>query len=320
LEQKFVRGEHILPRRQFLFGASMAALSCSNSVLASAQASRYVVAETSAGKVRGLEQRGIKVFKGIPYGASTGGANRFMPPAEPERWSGVRDALAYGHSAPQRDPAPRTAPAATASSRASGPSIFMALATANEQRTGEGEDCLVMNVWTPALRDGRKRPVLLWLHGGGFRGGSGSSPSNDGINLARRGDVVVLTINHRLNVMGLANLSEFHPDFKASGVAGMLDIVQALKWVRENIAKFGGDPDTVMIFGQSGGGRKCETLLAMPSAKGLFHRAALESGIAGGQRRGRAQCGAAASEAWHREERRACHPEDSTGADHGGPF
>jgi para-nitrobenzyl esterase len=121
---------------------------------------------------------------------------------------------------------------------------------------------------------------MLWLHGGGFGSGSGSSPSNDGTNLALRGDVVVVTINHRLNVLGFANFSEFSPDFAASGDVGMLDIVHALKWVRANIAQFGGDPNTVMIFGQSGGGRKCETLLAMPSAKGLFHRATIESGVA----------------------------------------
>jgi para-nitrobenzyl esterase len=128
--------------------------------------------------------------------------------------------------------------------------------------------------------NGRKRPVMFWCHGGGFASGSGSSPDNDGTNLARRGDVVVVTINHRLNVLGFANLSEFSRDFADSGDAGMLDIVQALNWVRANISEFGGDPNTVMIFGQSGGGRKVETLLAMPSAKGLFDRAIIESGAA----------------------------------------
>src|SRR5207248_4459877 len=128
--------------------------------------------------------------------------------------------------------------------------------------------------------DGRARPVMFWCHGGGFATGSGSSPDTDGTNLARRGDVVVVSINHRLNVLGFANLSEFSTDFAASGDTGMMDIVHALKWVRGNIKQFGGDPNRVMIFGQSGGGRKVETLLAMPSAKGLFHRAIIESGAA----------------------------------------
>ena len=154
-----------------------------------------------------------------------------------------------------------------------------ALATATAGLPAEGEDCLVLNVWTPAVNDGRKRPVMFWCHGGGFVTGSGSSPGTDGTNLARRGDVVVVSINHRLNVLGFTNLVEaFGRDYAQSGDVGMLDIVQALKWVRTNIERFGGDPDTVMIFGQSGGGRKVSTLLTMPSAKGLFHRATIESG------------------------------------------
>jgi para-nitrobenzyl esterase len=237
----------------------------------SAQDAKYVIAETAFGKIRGVENNGIKIFKAIPYGASTAGAGRFMPPAEPADWSGVRDALEYGHSAPQRDPAAPPPPPG-------------ALTISGENLPAEGEDCLVLNVWTPAAgsaaNSGRKRPVMFWCHGGGFATGSGSSPDNDGTNLARRGDVVVVTINHRLNVLGFANLSEFSRDFAASGDAGMLDIVQALKWVRANISQFGGDPNTVTIFGQSGGGRKVETLLAMPSAKGLFHRAIVESGAA----------------------------------------
>jgi para-nitrobenzyl esterase len=144
---------------------------------------------------------------------------------------------------------------------------------------GEGEDCLVLNVWTPAVGDGRKRPVMFWCHGGGFVTGSGSSPVTEGANLARRGDVVVVTINHRLNVLGFAALEEAGgAGFAASGDAGMLDIVLALEWVRDNIDRFGGDPDTVMVFGQSGGGRKVATLLTMPGARGLFHRAVIESG------------------------------------------
>jgi len=236
-----------------------------------AQDTNFVVADTAFGKIRGVDNNGIKIFKGIPYGASTTGTNRFMPPAEPADWSGVRDALAYGHSGPQRDPAAPPRPTGI-------------LSISGQDLPAEGEDCLVLNVWTPAISPsagtGRKRPVMFWCHGGGFATGSGSSPDNDGTNLAIRGDVVVVTINHRLNVLGFANLSAFSDDLAASGDAGMLDIVQALKWVRANISQFGGDPNTVTIFGQSGGGRKVETLLAMPSAKGLFHRAIIESGAA----------------------------------------
>ncbi len=224
-----------------------------------------VTVETSYGRVRGADVAGIKTFKGIPYGASTAGRNRFKPPVAPAKWTGVRDALAYGPSAPQREPGV---------GRNASP-----IAVAAAGLPAESEDCLVLNVWTPALGDGRKRPVMFWCHGGGFTTGSGSSPVTEGANLARRGDVVVVTINHRLNILGFTALEEAGgSEFAGSGDAGMLDIVFALQWVRENIARFGGDPGTVMIFGQSGGGRKVSTLLAMPSAKGLFHRAIIESG------------------------------------------
>ncbi|MEP7309786.1 MAG: carboxylesterase/lipase family protein [Acidobacteriota bacterium] len=253
-------------RRLFIGQASLLT-AASGGFLRSAWAADpdYVFADTSFGRVRGVDLQGIKTFKGIPYGASTGGKNRFMPPAAPAKWAGVRDALAYGPSAPQRNP---DAPAPAAR-----------LAVATDGLPTEGEDCLVLNVWTPAVNDGRKRPVMFWCHGGGFATGSGSSPGTDGTNLARRGDVVVVSINHRLNVLGFTNLVEaFGRDYAQSGDVGMLDIVQALQWVRTNIERFGGDPNTVMIFGQSGGGRKVSTLLTMPSAKGLFHRAVIESG------------------------------------------
>ncbi|MCU1330949.1 MAG: Carboxylesterase [Bryobacterales bacterium] len=260
-------------------GAAAVALSAGTNLGAADETPRYVTAETRFGKIRGVENRGIKTFRGIPYGASTEGKNRFMPPMDPAHWTGVRDALEYGHRAPQTDPAPPP-PDPSAPPAPAGPSIFTALSIPGSKTLPEGEDCLVLNVWTPALTDGRKRAVMLWLHGGGFSTGSGSSLSNDGTNLALRGDVVVVTINHRLNVLGFANFSALSPDFAASGDVGMLDIVHALKWVRLNIAQFGGDPDAVMLFGQSGGGRKIQTLLAMPSAKGLFHRAVIESGVA----------------------------------------
>jgi len=258
-------------RRDFLKHVSALAVSGSAFLRTlHAQDAKFVVAETAFGKIRGVDNNGIKTFKGIPYGASTAGANRFMPPAEPADWSGVRDALAYGHSAPQSNPA--------------APPASDILTVSGENLPAESEDCLVLNIWTPAVAPAtgsdRKRPVMFWCHGGGFATGSGSASGTDGTNLARRGDVVVVSINHRLNVLGFANLSEFNSDFAASGDAGMLDIVQALKWVRANIAQFGGDPNTVTIFGQSGGARKVETLLAMPAAKGLFHRAIVESGAA----------------------------------------
>jgi para-nitrobenzyl esterase len=232
---------------------------------AATQEPRHVEAATAFGRVRGVDAAGIKTFKGIPYASSVAGAARFRPPVDPAPWTGARDALAYGPSAPQREPGVARAESA------------LGVAAAN--LPPEGEECLVLNVWTPAVGDGRRRPVMVWCHGGGFVTGSGSSPVTDGSNLARRGDVVVVSVNHRLNVLGFTHLAELGgSDFAQSGAAGMLDIVHALKWVRANIAEFGGDPGNVTIFGQSGGGRKVATLLAMPPAKGLFHRAIIESG------------------------------------------
>jgi para-nitrobenzyl esterase len=255
-----------MDRRHFIGQASLLALGSGAWVRRALAADpSSVVADTAFGKVRGVDVDGIKTFKGIPYGASTAGRGRFMPPSPPAKWTAVRDALKYGPSAPQRN-SDAPAPAAR-------------LATATDGLPAESEDCLVLNVWTPAVNDNRKRPVLFWCHGGGFATGSGSSPGTDGTNLARRGDVVVVSINHRLNVLGFTNLVEqFGRDYAQSGDVGMLDIVLALQWVRTNIERFGGDPNTVMIFGQSGGGRKVSTLLTMPSAKGLFHRAVIESG------------------------------------------
>jgi para-nitrobenzyl esterase len=217
------------------------------------------IADTSNGKVRGVATDGIKVFKGIPYGAPTSGKNRFMPPVKPATWTGTRDALAFGPTAPQTGDNSGT--------------------TAAGSPAQQSEDCLVLNVFTPGLKDGRKRPVMVWLHGGGFSSGSGSGRILDGTSLAHTHDVVVVTLNHRLNVFGYTYLADaMGSDFALSGSAGLLDLVAALEWVRDNIAGFGGDPDLVTIFGQSGGGRKVATLMSMPSAKGLFHRAIIESG------------------------------------------
>jgi para-nitrobenzyl esterase len=227
--------------------------------LAAAAETGNVIAETSAGKVRGIVARdvNINIFKGVPYGGTTAGKNRFMPPTKPAPWTGTRDALAFGPTAPQ------------AGGNGAGPA----------GSPGQSEDCLVLNIFTPALSGGRNRPVMVWLHGGGFSTGSGSQPILDGTNLAHTSDVVVVTINHRLNVLGSTFLGEAAgPDFALSGGVGMLDIVAALQWVRDNIDRFGGDPNLVTIFGQSGGGRKVATLMSMPGAKGLFHRAIIESG------------------------------------------
>ena len=252
-------------RRDFLRQGSLV-LAASGLMLPRAWAADpFVEAETAFGRIRGVDANGIKTFKGVPYGASTAGRNRFRPPVDPAAWTGARDALAWGASAPQREPG-------TPVNRSD-------LAVAGAGLPTESEDCLVLNVWTPALGDNRRRPVMVWCHGGGFSTGSGSSPVTDGTSLARRGDVVVVTINHRLNVLGFTFLEELGgAQFAQSGDVGMVDIVHALKWVRDNIARFGGDAGNVTVFGQSGGGRKVATLLAMPSAKGLFHRAIMESG------------------------------------------
>ena len=219
------------------------------------------VVETASGKLRGVIQQGVQTFRGIPYGASTAGSNRFMAPRKPEPWTGLRDAFQNGPTAPQLGGPPN------------------ALILGHRAPTFESEDCLVVNVFTPAVSG--KRPVMVWLHGGGFAGGAGSAHSFDGNYLARSGDVVVVAVNHRLNVFGYLYLGGVGGEkYADSGNAGMLDIVAALQWTHDNIAHFGGDPGNVTLFGQSGGGAKVSTLLGMPATKGLIHKGIIESGSA----------------------------------------
>jgi para-nitrobenzyl esterase len=224
------------------------------------------IAETLTGKIQGAFDDGILSFKGIPYAAPPLGAARFQPPAKPAAWAGVRDATQFGARAMQNDNAFNLAPAVRA--------VF-----ADPPAQPVSEDCLYLNVWTPALDDGGDRPVMVWLHGGAFISGNGSQPRVDGTRLAAKGNVVVVTLNHRLGAFGYLYLGELGgAAYAASGNAGMLDIVAALEWVRDNIAKFGGDPDNVTIFGESGGGAKSCALMAMPAARGLFHKAIVQSG------------------------------------------
>ena len=250
-------------RRQILAAGGMAAASLALDA-PSAIAAAGPVANTKYGKIRGTANGSIKVFKGVPYGAPTSGANRFMPPREPAPWSDVRDTIAYGNRSPQSDAAG-----------------FMEEEVVSLDHSPMSEDCLYLNVWTAGLKDGKKRPVMVWFHGGGFSGGSGGNVRYDGTNLAKKHGVVLVTVNHRLNAFGFLYLGKLGGEkYADSGNVGMLDIVAALNWVKDNIAEFGGDPDRVTIFGQSGGGGKVTTAMAMPQAVGRFHRVIAESGLA----------------------------------------
>jgi para-nitrobenzyl esterase len=232
--------------RRALLGASLAATALAGT---SARAkSAAPIAETRYGKVKGYWRNGIACFKGVRYGADTA-PRRFLPALTPKPWAGVAETLDYGPAAPQ-----------------------------SHNGEKQSEDCLVLNVWTPGLRDGKKRPVMFYIHGGAYSEGSGSSPLYDGVNLARRGDAVVVTVNHRLNIFGYLSLARFDAHYPDSGNIGQIDLVMALQWVRDNIAAFGGDPNCVFAFGQSGGGAKIATMMAMPAARGLFHRATTMSG------------------------------------------
>ncbi|MCC4596223.1 carboxylesterase/lipase family protein [Xanthomonas campestris pv. phormiicola] len=242
-------------RRRFLHGSALGALALSGALPGGnagaapvAAAPDAPLARTRSGRIRGYREQGVQVFKGIPYGADTA-PRRFQPALPEPPWRGVRDCTSYAASAPQLrlDPV--------------------------------SEDCLFLNVWTPALRDGAKRPILFYIHGGAYNNGSGSDPLYDGVRLCRRGDVVVVSVNHRLNAFGYLYLAQLGgAAFAASGNVGQLDLVRALHWVRAHAAEFGGDAGNVTVFGQSGGGAKIATLMAMPAAQGLFHRAWTMSG------------------------------------------
>jgi len=225
-----------------------------------AEGPAQAIATTTYGKVEGVTEDDLLVFKGIRYGADTA-TTRFEAPAKPKPWDDVAAAKAFGNTCPQT---PTGNPGGLFTSWQPNPVPPLS------------EDCLFVNVWTPATRG--KRPVMVWLHGGGFASGSGSSTAYDGARLARRGDVVVIGLNHRLNVFGYLSLDHYGEGFENSSVAGLLDLVLALEWVRDNAAAFGGDASNVTIFGESGGGAKVTTLLATQSAKGLFHRAVVQSG------------------------------------------
>jgi para-nitrobenzyl esterase len=255
-------------RRSFLtaLGAGYAMANCTRAQTPG-PSGLFFTADTQYGKVLGIANAGIKEFKGIPYGAPTSGKNRYMPPKKPASWTGGRECFSYGQISPQ-----------TISSPASdyGQLIQWDL----HYGTGMGEDVLTLNVWTPAIKDGGKRAVLVSFHGGGFATGSGNGPQYDGTQLARLADVVVVTVNHRLASLGFLHLADLGApaEFAQAGIVGMMDLVASLEWVRDNIENFGGDPAKVMIFGQSGGGAKTSTMLAIPSAKGLFHSAGIQSG------------------------------------------
>src|SRR6201996_2358270 len=266
--QEFSEGESMIDRRSFIGMCTVAAGALApriDTAWADEAAAAPATVGTTAGKIRGSHGKGVYTFRGVPYAATTAGAGRFQPPAKLAPWSGTRAATELGPRSPQLL------------------SAFHGFVPHEvevmDRDEKMGEDCLVVNVWTPTLERGRKLPVMVWLHGGGFTSGSGGFICYDGTQLAKKHEVVVVTVNHRLTALGYLYLAGLGAErFANSSNVGNLDIVAALEWVRDNIATFGADPDNVTIFGQSGGGGKVRLLMAMPAAPGLFKRAIVKSG------------------------------------------
>lgn len=255
---------HSFPRRRFLKagGAALAApylwlpMRADEPAWPTQTVGPFVEVETSHGRLRGGHSRGALAFKAIPYAGPVSGKNRFKAPPAMTPWTGVRDATRLGP-----------------------PALQGSGSTFGEHEPAQSEDCLVLNVWTPAVKDAGKRPVMFYCHGGGFTSGSGGQNIQDGAHLAATYDVVVVAVNHRLGLFGYLYLGALGgEDYAASGNQGQLDIVAALGWVKDNIAAFGGDPDNVLVFGESGGGAKTCAVMAMPAAHGLLHKAAVQSG------------------------------------------
>jgi para-nitrobenzyl esterase len=246
-----------ITRRSFGVGAAALTMTVARPLFAAGDMSLAPVVDTVNGKLRGALLDGVAMYKGIRYGAPTGGTNRFLPPKKPESWTGVRDALVLGHPSPQIS---------------QNPPLFA-------DPMPQSEDCLYLNVWSPNAGSQTTRlPVMVWIHGGGFENESGGSVGYDQYNVAKLGNVVAVSLNHRLNTFGYLYLGDKDERFATSGNVGQLDLVAALQWVRDNISNFGGDPGNVTIYGESGGGAKVSTLIAMPAARGLFHKAIVQSG------------------------------------------
>jgi para-nitrobenzyl esterase len=268
-------------RRKFIEAASVTAAAAAISPFAGAIDVSSPVANTMKGKVSGYRSGRVLAFKGIPYGADTR-TTRFQAPRPVGPWTDVRPCTEWPARAPQQSPdRAKPNPVAVGFNAIEDAPVHYHLPPDEGPQT---EDCLHVNVWTPSLNNPkilRKRPVLFYIHGGAYNNGTVNAVLYDGTRLAERGDVVVVTVNHRLNAFGymyLGGIPELSERYRDSGNVGMLDLVLALQWVKENIANFGGDPGNVTIFGQSGGGAKCATLMAMPSAIGLFHKVLTMSG------------------------------------------